>query len=511
MKLGQQFTTRFEPQIKSVLGCFDRVLFSGYLGFYSDSHINAWVGGKLKLLIKDFIPQMKIRSDQLVESAKGLAQAAGAPFHYLQGRCRKDEFVERIAGERNHPQGLLAVLCTQESCRTVKLKYQQDRPQLKSQYCPQRVLYFYLEDLRFGRMFVRLQTWFPWKMQVYVNGHDWLARQMSHKLMPFVQHDNAFLHIDDPRRAQQISDRFSQLDWPTILGGLAGKFNTLLQDPWIKDQTYTWVLDQVEYSTDVLFTDRSELADLYPRLLDHAVTTFRARDVFTFLGRRLDCRFQGEIQTHCQKDRDPGARIKHRVDQNWIKMYDKFGRLLRVETVFNSPKGFRVQRTVDHGTRTSVEWKPLGKNVANFPRYQELMRASNLRYLDALTTVKDVQSACYQQVGELTRSKQHAGRSYAGFDVASQADVDFFAALLAGQHHLRGFQIKHLWELLYAKGTRAVRQRQAQALSRRLKRLHVRGLIAKIPRSHRWKVTPKGATLLARVVALYHHGLANAA
>lgn len=511
MKLGQQFNTRFRTQIKSTLGCFDRVLFSGYLSFYSNSYVNAWVGSKLKLRIKDFIPQMKIRSDRLVESAKQLASRSGAPFHYLQGRCRKDDFVEEIASQRGHPQGLLAVLCVQESCRTVKLKYQADRPQLKYEYRPQRVLYFYLEDPHLGRMFVRLQTWFPWKIQVYVNGHDWLACQLRRKQMTFVQQDNAFLQIDDPRRAQRIADRFAGLNWPQILGTLASRFNTLLSDPWLQDQTYNWVLDQVEYSTDVLFTDQALLADLYPRLLDHAVTTFRAQDIMTFLGRRLDPRFQGEIQTHCRKDRQPGARIKHRVEDNWLKMYDKFGRMIRVETVLNSPRGFHVYRPVDQGTHTTMKWKPLRKNVIHFPRYQEILQASNQRYLDALSTVQDTSSACYQQAAELTRPKRHAGRSYAGFNVADKADIDLFAAVLAGEHHLRGFQVKDLLAHLHANTSRIGRRRHAQTLSRQIKRLHVRGLVAKIPRSHRWKVTPKGATLFARVITLYHRGLANAA
>lgn len=455
MKLGQQFTTRFHAQIKFQLGCFDRVLFSGYLSFYSNSYVNAWIGSKLKIKIKDFIPQMKFRSERLVESARQLAQASDAPFHYLQGRIRKDVFIDQIARDRNDPEGLIAILCVQESCRTVKLKYHAQRPQLQYQYRPQRVLYFYLQDPQCGRMFVRLQTWFPWKIQVYVNGHDWLACQLTRRQIPFLQHDNAFLDVDDPHTAQRIADGFAKRNWPQILGTLARRFNNLLSDPWLQDQTYTWVLDQVEYSTDVLFTDQTVLSDLYPRLLDHAVTTFRAQDIFTFLGRRLDRRFQGEIQTHCGKDRQPGARIKHRVEENWLKMYDKFGRILRVETVLNSPRGFQIYRPVNQGTKTSMQWKPLRKNVACFRRYQEILQASNQRYLDALSTVVDTSTACYRQAAELTRPKHHAGRSYAGFNVAYKADVDFFAAILAGEHHLRGFQIKNLVAMLHPRLSKA--------------------------------------------------------
>src|SRR5581483_385283 len=107
-----------------------------------------------------------------------------------------------------------------------------------------------------------------------------------------------------------------------------------------------WVIDQAEYSTDVLFKGRQALAGLYPRLLDHAALNFSAQDILGFLGRRLHPRFDGEVLTECKKDRWPGARVKHRVKNNWLKMYDKFGCVLRVETVINNPREFKVRRRV---------------------------------------------------------------------------------------------------------------------------------------------------------------------
>jgi hypothetical protein len=89
---------------------------------------------------------------------------------------------------------------------------------------------------------------------------------------------------------------------------------------------YYWVTEQAEYSTDVLFTSRAALRELYPRLLDHAAVNFSARDILMFLGRKLHGNFQGEVLNDLKKGRHPGARIKHRMKDNWLKMYDKFGR-----------------------------------------------------------------------------------------------------------------------------------------------------------------------------------------
>ena len=511
MNLGQQFTNQWQSDVSYQLSCFDRVILTGYLPFWNAGCVNRWIGGWLKIRHKDFLPQMKVLSQQLVDSAKQQAAQAGAPFEHIQGRCRKDKFIDKISRERRNPDGLIAVLCTQESCRTLKLVHGPGRPSFEYAYRPQRVLYFYLNDHQFGRMFVRVQTWFPWRIQVYVNGHDWLAAQLHKKGIGFVQRDNAFLSLDDPQAAQQIADRFAALPWASVLDRFARQFNPLLSHRWLNGRAYSWYIDQAEYSTDVLFKDRNVLSDLFPRLLDHAVVNFRAQDIMTFLGRRLHPLFEGEVLTSCQKNRDPGARIKHLVAFNWLKMYDKFARMLRVETVINNPKGFKVQDTVPGPRGPTVIWKQLGKSVRNFRRYMEIARSSNLRYLDALAPVKDCHTS-YTQVGKLVQSQQHAGRSYAGFNVAKKDDVDFFAAVLAGENHLHGFKTEDIRQRLHGDCfDPLIRRRQAQAISRRLKRLRIRGLIAKIPRSHRWRASIFGQRLLTKIIRLYYHGLSQAA
>src|SRR5439155_9974415 len=162
---------------------------------------------------------------------------------------------------------------------------------------PQRVLYYYFLDPDFGLMHLRLQTWFPYTLQVYVNGHDWLARQLLQHHSGFVQNDNAFTQLDDPDLAQRLADRFCKLAWPTVLARWARQVNPLLGHDWLKGNDYYWVLDQAEYSTDVLFANRQALADLYPLLLNHAVLNFSAQDILTFLGRRLHPCFDGEVLT----------------------------------------------------------------------------------------------------------------------------------------------------------------------------------------------------------------------
>ncbi len=231
-----------------------------------------------------------------------------------------------------------------ECCPSFKMASGKDRPRLVNARRVQRVLYFYFLDPDLGLIYIRLTTWFPFTVQVYVNGHSWLAQQMLKQKLGFNLQDNTFTVLDDPRAAQELADSFAQLNWTKILRGLVRQVNPLMNERWFRGLSYSWVVNQAEYATDLIFTSREALAGLYPRLLDHAAVNFSAKDILGFWGRKFHPRFEGEVLTHCQKGRWPGARIKHRMKNNALKMYDKFGWVLRIETVINNPREFRVRR-----------------------------------------------------------------------------------------------------------------------------------------------------------------------
>jgi hypothetical protein len=506
------FVTKFTAKIVSVLSCFDRVIFKGYLPFGGEEHLNRYVDGVLKMRRKDFLPWLQGHSQTLVDHARQLAEQHCRPYEYRQGRFQKEPFIQNLIREHRLSEGLVAVLCVQETCRTVKLVHGRKRPRLIFKRRPQRVLYFYWLDAHFGLIHVRLQTWFPYTIQVYVNGHDWLARQMTKARLGFVQCDNAFTELDDPQRAQKLADRFPKLAWVKQLTRWARCVNPLLTGRgWLAGMNYYWVTDQAEYATDMLFASRTRLRELYPRLLDHAAVNFSARDILTFLGRKLHGNFQGEVLTDLKKKRYPGARVKHRVKENWLKMYDKFGLILRVETVINQPREFRVRRRRQRHGQMQMVWCPMNKGVTNLPSYQQVARRANEAYLNALSVVGDP-APSYQQVSQLGESKVSGGRRYAGFNPARREDIRLFQAVLAGEHLLRGFRNADIRQRLWGDSRRQrQRRRQANAVTRRLKRLHVRGLLAKIPHTRRWRVTARGQQLLGAIVQLHYHGLATAA
>lgn len=161
MKFASRFLNQFSGLVVCLLSCFDRVIFKGYLPFHSESYLNSWVDYELGIRRTEFIKQLDQKSQELVEHAKTLAETSGRPYDYRQGWFRKEQFIQEIVQRDQVAEGLVAVLCVQETCRTVKLAYGEKRPWLKFAKRPQRVLYYDFVDRNFGLMHVRLQTWFP--------------------------------------------------------------------------------------------------------------------------------------------------------------------------------------------------------------------------------------------------------------------------------------------------------------------------------------------------------------
>jgi len=499
-----RFLVKFASIIVCPLHCFDRVIFKGHLALAAASELERFVDYVLKTRRADFINDLAPKwSTRLVEHAQAMARKAGRTYLYRTGSFKKEKWAEQLLREQRIESGLVGILCTQETCNSFALVPGEKRPRFVSRPRQQRVLYYYFLDRQLGLIHVRLQTWAPFKLQVYCNGHDWLAQQLTRLQLGFVQKDNAFIQIDDPAKVQRQADRFARLDWPKILNRYARLVNPLLRKE-LACYRIRWVVDQAEFATDLLFKSPASLAGLYQKLLQFAAVTFTPKDILGFLGRKWDRRFDGDVQTEVRTDRLLGTRIKHRMTRNWLKMYNKFGLILRVETVINRPQEFSVYRTRHHRDgSTSQGYFPMNKDTGSLILYQEQAMACNRRYLDALAVVDDPTPA-YQQLRQLTEPKVVAERSYAGFNPARREDLRLFLAILDGDHIARGFRNKDIRAALHPAAENKHTKQHSAAIGRLLKRLHTRQLVAKVPHTRRWRVTENGRRLLSRTVQLYH-------
>jgi hypothetical protein len=271
---------------------------------------------------------------------------------------------------------------------------------------------------------------------------------------------------------------------------------------------YYWVTAQSEYSTDILFRKRADLEELMPRLCQYSALYFSASDVMSFLGRKLTGHFQGEVVTDQREvelrgTRVPGRRVKHRMKFNWIKMYDK-GTVLRVETVINNPEEFRVRRRVRRQGRDVMAWVPLRKSVTLLFRYREISAQSNVRYLDALSQVQDPTPAVRDLDALTTNASTKDGRTVRAFNPLSRNERMLFEVLLAGEHALHGFTNRDVRQKLGRTSYPLApnEDRQPSQVTRLFRRLHAHGLIAKIPRSRRWRVSLAGRRTMSTAIKL---------
>ena len=497
----EQFIHKHTGKITGTIACFDRILFKGYLPISWAESMERFMNSQ-GLLLKKFKEFVTIHSERLKQNARGMAQKSGRPYIHLNGQIRKEEKARKIAHSDGITQGLICIFTAVEACQSFKLVPGEKRPHLVSARRKCLCLYFYFIDTEFGFMHLRIPTWFPFTIQIYLNGHDWLARKLDQHDIGFRKLENAFLQIENAKRAQRFSDKLVKKNWPRILHAFARRFNPLLVDL-LQRMDYYWVVEQAEYATDVMFTSRCALKPLYQELLKHATLCFGAEDVLTFLGRKLHPSFQGEVLNDYRK-RWPGSRVKHRMKENGIKMYDKHGSVLRIETVINHPYEFKVRRQGRQKGRVVLGWFPMSKGVANLYRYAEVSRAANSRYLDALCPVDDPAQA-QKHLQKLATAVSYNGRSYRGFNPAAKRDVDLFAAVMRGEHSIMGFRNRDILRQLFATiKDSSILPRLSAKISRLLKLLHVHKLIAKIPRSRRWRVTLKGQSLMAMVLKIHH-------
>jgi len=501
----QTFLQKHADKINGVLTCADRVIFKGYLPFQHPNALSIFLSGK-KLLYKQFIDFVKKQSEALKVHAQNMALKYKRPFEYLNGYCRKEDKARAIAEKDGIKKGLVCVFSTLEMAASFALRYGKKKPKLERTWRKCLHFYFYFLDPELGLIHVRLQSFFPFTLQVYVNGHEWLSKQLDKKKIAYRKIENAFAWIEDLNRAQKLADAFPKKNWVRFLDSLARRVNPLLQDV-VYPHQYYWVTSQAEFSTDVMFKSREALGPLYQNLLKHNVLCFGAQDVLTFLGRKLHPCFQGEVGNDLKKERVWGARIKHRMKANWIKMYDKQGLVLRIETVINDPREFKIRKTCVRQGKQVKAWVPLNKSVVHLDAYANIARNANSRYLEAMAAVEDPTLAM-NQLDRIAETQTRNDRKIKGFNPVLAEDVKLFESVLRGEHVLRGLRNRDVRQNLFGDSQDKERLKKESAqVSRALGRLHAHGMIAKIPRSRRWRVTVLGNNLMAAAIHLRNETL----
>jgi hypothetical protein len=511
MKLSRNaFLQHHNRSILGVISGFDRMLFRGTLRMIAHARgMSLWLR-HVKVLLKDFADYVETVTGQITRACVAVAVDAGRPVEYLDSSSVSKEDIARQIAERDGiREGLVCALTCVEPCQTFDIHRNARTKHLEliSRLRKCKHVYHYWIDPAFGFMHARIQTWLPLTIKVCLNGREWLARQMDGARIAYRRRENCFVQIDNVVAAQKLLNRQLRTNWPKVLNGIARQLSPAHAAVFDDPLEYYWSADQIEWATDIMFKSPQDLAQLYPRLINYAMSSLGSHDVLRFLGRNLPTtgaipsRFHGEVVTEL-KERPEGLRIKHRLNGNSIKMYDKQGSNLRVETTVNDPRDFWVYRGVEGQPKSPVCWRKMRKGVADLHRHAAICQAANERYLDALASVEPSETLA-QLSQRLCRPVTYKGRRVRALNPLAPEDAALLEAVSRGEFILNGFRNRDLRLLLYARPTQDAKELRSRsaATSRKLRLLRAHGLITKVPKTHRYLVTPAGRTALTALLA----------
>lgn len=498
------FTDLHQESIFGVVEGFDRLIFKGHFNSMFPNGAFGYYLHQRGVLLKDARKFFEKETARIIEHARIAAEQASRPFIYLNSphtrACgeSKEDMAREIAERDRVTLGLVCIFSVLENCHSfcVVGNGKTHRKEVVSQRRKCRHLYWYLIDPVFGWMHVRIQTWAPYSVQVYINGREQLCQQLDNSGIAFERSSNKILEVSDFDTLNSFSETFNHTNWATVLQHQAIMVNPLLDD--IEQagfRSYWSVTDQAEYATDILFKSRTDLERILSDLFTASITAFGAEDVMRFLGRKLHHAFTGEVVID-QKKRLEGRRVKFRLKRNTIKMYDH-ANVLRIETTINNPAEFKILRPLDENEQDKNvdRWSPMRKGVSNFWRYSQVAKAANARLINALANAP-LKSNAAETLDGICRSCEVARRHVAAFNPVLPETVALFMAVLSGEFSINGFRNRDLQQKLYecAPKDKAEAIRRTHHVSRMLSKLRGHRLISKVKNSRRYRVTSLGVS-----------------
>jgi hypothetical protein len=491
--MAQDLIERYQDRLHGVLSCYDRIVITGTL---PEVCYAAGMTGFLNargIRIFDYPRFAEPLRDGIRARARELAESAGIEIeHISKAHIRKEDVVARVLEQRGDHLGLVHVISAMEACPSYKPWH--DKASGKTFLKPDTGkclhYYFYFMDAKVGLCYLRVPTWCPFRLQFYCNGHGWLAGALRRAHIDFQQADNAFVRIDDWVRAQELADALKPEELHRVLDGYA-KLCCPVQEP--LGQRYHWSLMQAEYSTDLVFRSAQTLSPLYEQLSREAVLSVKAEQVASFLGKKITPQLAQEVGSRFST-RIEGTCIKHRLGEAQVKMYDKFKRVLRIETTVNDVSFFKHHPKVEHRDGpSSRQLAPLKKTIYSLIDLREILLGCNRRYLQYLSALDD-SSAGARALSRLSEDRRDEDHLIKGLNFFKRSEQALLRALQRPEFNICGVRRSDLQSF--------VPSLTPAALSRQLKRLRLLGLIKRVTGSYRYYLTRLGRAAIAAACSI---------
>jgi hypothetical protein len=466
--------------------CFDRLLLHGAIHalFFGGSIVNFLRQRRsAKFVNPELLRSISLHYHRFVEQR---AAREGLEVVTPPRDARRHDFVAPYYQRLGERTGTAVILKCRESSR-VATCYRSRNFHIEPAWRFVNVYHFYLRDQTLGRLLVRVCPYFPFDVQVCLNGHEYLEQRLRAEGVAFRKHDNAFLECADPARLQELADGFGPEAITTAVEPLLAEWVPYFSAE-EREQGYRHALKvvQAEYCHNAIFQRKVALDKLFNRLLDSNRSIGRPDKLAVIFGRksfRPDTRTgQTEVKVTCLKT----TVIKSGFEATSVKQYVKEGSLLRTET-----SCFRMADL------------SLAKPIQHLAKVREVLHGSNERYLEAQQDVL-VSPVDRGQLERLAQASVSAtGRRTPGLHLDDLRLLAVLQALTAFAHLIKGsFRTRDLLD-----GVRRALGRKEYGLAQLrydLGKLRGKGLVLRVPRSQRYELSAEGYQLAVLYQKLYH-------
>jgi hypothetical protein len=422
---------------------------------------------------------MGVMTKAFLSQVEAFVEQQQIPVVAFKKGQRKDDVAAEYRQRFEGSEGVLFLGKAQEKVTVFRTEKRTDNqghkyPWIVKSATPVNQLYFYCVDDDFGPFFLKFSSYFPYTAKLCINGHEYVKRQLAKEGIAFEALDNGVLTCADPKRLQQLCDGLSAAK----IDALLRKWLARLPHPFTAQDRkagyrYDASILQAEFSlTQVLdrpLTGRIFFEEVIRENLDLG----RPDQVQLLFNRRVTKRTPGRFRTRVLTDGvTPSLHIDYKSTR--IKQYHKEGRALRTETTINNTRDFGI-----------------GKRLHNLPALREIGFQANRRVLHVQKISHDcaIGEDAFQRVNQPVEVHGQRASALRFADVAVQA---LLSALLVFRLLPRGFSNRELrdhWAPLM--GTSAQNITPGQ-MTYHLRRLRLHGLIERLPKTHRYRVTDQG-------------------
>lgn len=468
--------------------CLDRLYLNGYIGRLATS------GGLVTFMREQLgkpIPSPVVLgqvTEKFREAVKSKAERDQIPIYQFDHKERKDDVANQMRRQRGVRDGVVFIGVAQEKAQAFsgkkvggQFEFTRDKTVYVNHY------YFYIDDADFGPLFLKVCSYAPWGIKLCLNGHEWAKRQLERRGIGYQALDNGFLSCAQPEKLQQICDSLGPEQIDRVFRKWLKRVPLPLraQD---REAGYDWALSiwQMEVSLTQIFDRPLRGREFFEELIRDNLDLGRPDRVQLVFDRVVSKRTPGEFRTRVIQDGvHPSLHIQYKNFE--LKQYFKEGRGCRTEGTFRNPKDFGVN-----------------KGLANLPYLQKLGRQINRRLLEVerVSHNSGLSGDGIQRVVQPTVTED--GEKAPSLKFGQPRVMALLLALTLFQHLIDGFHNRDLRGLVADLLGVTPEQYTAPQMTYDLRRLRLKGLIFRPPRTNRYFVTPYGwkvARLFSRLEA----------